>query len=217
MKDLIIVCEDMFGMDVRMIVETYNRFNEPLYRFKGFIGPEDMPMEYRERLTPFLGTVEQWQPDPDECYAMGIVEPARKEKYVVSMKENGARFVTVRAPWGSIPDDMQFGEGCIIAAYSILTSAQIGNFVTLFDSMVGYDAVVGDYASIMGYSNITTAHIEEGAYIGANCAVMSHKTVGRRAKIMAGSIVVNNVKPGTAVAGVPARRIKEKSVGQLDH
>lgn len=214
MNDLIIVCEDSFGLDVKQIVLAINaRYNVnnkvPLFKIKGFIVPKAKSDELNKMLDPYLGTIEAWRPGQSEIYAMGIVDPGRKERYAELLKNRGAEFAVLRAPWALAHLDMEFSEGCIIAAHSIMDSAQIGRFATLHNSMIGFDASVGDYSSVMAFSNITTANIKDGVYIGPNSAIMSGVTVHEGARVLPGSVVVRDVKPGQTVSGIPARRVKE--------
>lgn len=60
--------------------------------------------------------------------------------------------------------------------------------------------------------------IENDVVIGSGASVLGPITVGRGAKIGAGSVVIRPVPPGATVVGVPAK-IAEPSVseGQLDH
>jgi serine O-acetyltransferase len=49
--------------------------------------------------------------------------------------------------------------------------------------------------------------VESGVMIGAGAKVLGNITVGRGARIAAGSVVVKSVEPGVTVAGVPARKV----------
>ena len=213
MKDIIIVCDSSFGLDVKRIILAINDYwkmhNWGIpYRIKGFIGRDDISNDLKQSLSPYLGNEENWNPTANEVFAMGIVDPHRKKETVIKMKEKGAMFETLWAPWVMAHLDFEFPEGCIIAAQSIMDSARIGRFVTLFHSMVGFDAVVEDFSSIMAYANITTAHIGECAYIGNNAVVIGNP-VGSDATVCDNSVVVKEVKAGTIVSGNPARRVKQ--------
>ena len=213
MRDLIIVCEDFFGLDVKNIAMSMNDYGRSagmgdFYHIKGFIVPKDARKDVQERLQPILGTIEDWNLVEDVCFAMGIVQPQNKQSAVEHLKSKGARFVTLWAPWVMAHLDMKFPEGCIIAAQSIMDSAKIGKFVTLFYSMVGFDANVEAFSSVMAFSNITTSHVGERAFIGDNTVVIG-SSIGDDAVVMPGSVVVKNVKPGQTVFGNPAKRIKK--------
>jgi serine O-acetyltransferase len=62
--------------------------------------------------------------------------------------------------------------------------------------------------------------IENNVVIGSGASVLGPITVGRGAKIGAGSVVIRPVPPGATVVGVPARIAEPQSpvsAGQLDH
>ena len=211
MRNLIIVCEDSFGLDVKEIVRSINQYWKEShwgtpYKIIGYLGPVHIQNMDVNKQFPYLGSIEKWQPSKDELYAMGIRDPLHKKQAVETLKEKGARFETLWAPWVMAHLDFQFPEGCIIAAQSIMDSAKIGNFVTLYHCMVGFDAVVEDYSSVMAYANITTAHVGKYAQISNN-AVIIGKTINNDAVVMPNSVVVKDVKAGITVAGNPARRV----------
>ena len=51
--------------------------------------------------------------------------------------------------------------------------------------------------------------IEQGAWVASAAVVIGPCVIGRDAVVAAGSVVVDDVKAGTLVAGVPARFIRE--------
>ncbi len=213
MKDIVIVCEDSFGLDVKMIILKINAYWEEQkwgtpYRIKDFLKFRPMDEDLTRLMTPDLGYMEDWDPMPEERFAMGIVNPQHKKQAAGLMKEKGAVFETLWAPWVIASLDFQFPEGCIIAAQSVMDSAKIGRFATLFHSMIGFDAIVGDYSSIMAFANITTSHIGECAFIGNNSVVIN-KDIGEEATVMPNSVVVKKVKAGMTAFGNPARKVKE--------
>lgn len=214
MRELIIVCEDSFGLDVRMIAEAMNEWFEQnygsiRYRLLGYVVPAGTSIKQNPDSLPVLGTIEEWHPGTEERYAMGIVDPLRKELAVMALKNKGAVFETLWAPWVLAPLTMKFGEGSIIAAHSIKVSTEIGPFVTLYKSMTD-GARVEAYTSVMGFSNTTTAILEKGVYIGSNAVVLDGVVVGAGAYVEPNSVVVKNVKPGARVSGIPAKKVKWK-------
>ncbi len=212
MKDLVIVCEDSFGLDVKMIVDAVNLHKsnngeEKSYNIIGYICPADVSDRLRFTAMPFLSTIEDYLiPDGIE-FVMGIVKPDRKEKYVRFLKTRNAKFTGLLAPWILGPKPESFGEGSIIAARNIKVKAEIGAFVTLFYTMTD-SAKIGDYSSIMAYSNLTLSEIGERVYIAPNCVIWENVIVEDHAYICPNSIVVKNVKANTKVSGVPARKVK---------
>ena len=57
---------------------------------------------------------------------------------------------------------------------------------------------------------ITKTRVKKGASIGANATIVCGVTIGKNSLVGAGSVVVNDIKPNTVVAGNPARVIKER-------
>lgn len=51
--------------------------------------------------------------------------------------------------------------------------------------------------------------LESGCYVGAHALVLMGVTVGRCSLVAAGAVVTEDVPPWTAVAGVPAKKIKD--------
>jgi acetyltransferase-like isoleucine patch superfamily enzyme len=113
---------------------------------------------------------------------------------------------------------------------TIGTNAQIEGFVTIgshcivqTNSHIGQFSVVEDEVFITAGAVLTnTLHplcpkakacmkgpvIKRGAKVSVNVTVAPDVTVGEDALIGAGAVVVEDVEPGTVVAGVPARKIK---------
>ena len=49
----------------------------------------------------------------------------------------------------------------------------------------------------------------EGVLLSASSTVLGNVQIGRNAKIAAGSVVLEDVKEGTTVAGVPAKEVSQ--------
>jgi len=214
MYDLVLVCEDMFGMDIlsaaeyKIVSDEANNV-EPEFRIKGVICPEQLAGRQELSRYRYLGTLEDCLPSDDEKYLIGIKIPDHKKKAVELLRAKGARFATLWAAWvlGS-REDVSCGEGCVIAAHCIKENAQVGSFVTIFNSMVS-DAAIGDYATLMSYANITDAKIGSGAFVDDNAMIMTKLTIGDNAVVGPGSMVIKDVKPGSHVFGVPAKKEKK--------
>jgi len=105
-------------------------------------------------------------------------------------------------------------------------SVEIGYFVIL-DNLYPEKVFIADGATISARSTILAhdeafsytglgpeivaeTRIGPGAFIGVHCVVLPGVTIGRGAVVGAGSVVTNDVAPGTVVAGVPARVMTRK-------
>lgn len=120
----------------------------------------------------------------------------------------------------------------ILTGIEIHPGAKLGKRVFIDHGsgvVIGETAEVGDdvliyMGVVLGGTALekTKRHpiIESGVVIGSGAVVLGPITVGRGAKIGAGSVVIRSVPPGATVVGVPARIAELQpsvSAGQLDH
>jgi len=117
-----------------------------------------------------------------------------------------------------------------LAAYSLIVEWELGMELS-YKATIGPGlrlfhgtALVIHEKAILG-KNVTLRHcttignrretddvpvIGDDVEIGCNSVVIGRITIGNRAKIGAGSVVLHDVAPGDTVAGNPARPIKKK-------
>ena len=211
MRKIIIVCNDTYGLDVYMIIEAINNAAlkknpsaSDLLCVEGFISNRKNPFGDIIPPKPVLGFVDNYIAEPgDVSFVMAIRNPNHKEAAVKALKSRGARFETLVAPWVLLPFNYEAGEGCIIANYNCKQNSKFGDFV-IMDTAMCETVEVGDYSTLCPFVNMTSAAIGKRVYVGSHAVIMSHLQVGDDSYIYPGSIVVKNVKPGSAVAGVPA-------------
>jgi UDP-2-acetamido-3-amino-2,3-dideoxy-glucuronate N-acetyltransferase len=55
---------------------------------------------------------------------------------------------------------------------------------------------------------VVPTHVKKGASIGSNATILCGITIGEKAIVGAGSVVIENVQAGTIVAGNPARVVR---------
>ncbi len=87
------------------------------------------------------------------------------------------------------------GEGVVIGE-----TAQVGNNVLIYQGVT-----LGGTGKDVGKRHPT---VEDGVMISAGAKILGPFTVGRNAKIGAGSIVLKEVPPNATVVGVPGRIVK---------
>ena len=71
-------------------------------------------------------------------------------------------------------------------------------------AIVGYDATLLCHEYLREEYRVGDIVVEEGAMIGARATVLPGVRIGEDAQVAANSLVVEDVPPGTTVAGVPA-------------
>lgn len=133
-------------------------------------------------------------------------------------------------------NDVTIGNRCLIGPFVhirpgtvIKDNSQIGNFAELVRTTVGCgvkakhltylgDAVVEDGVNIGAGTVVANfdgkkkhkTFIRKGAFIGSDTVLVAPVKIGKYALTGAGSVVIKDVKAKTIVAGVPARRLKER-------
>ena len=207
MKDLIIAGAGGFGREALALAKTLNKI-EPQWNIRGFINDIPDALDGVKCTHSIIGTIKDWQPSENEVFVMGISSPVGKEKVAGILKAKGAKFITLIHPAALISDEAILGEGCIIGGRSSIGGGtEVGNFVHIAGSMIGQDAVIGDYSTTTGFANITNAKLGKRVFIGSHAVILNKLKVGDDAFVCAGSIVFNNVKAGTKVFGNPAKRM----------
>lgn len=209
MENVIIACSDFFVLEVLMIIEKNNEKKLPYadqYEPIGYItiGSEPILKEFTK--LKWLGAIDNFE-DKGVSIIVAIPEPLQKEYAVNLLRSKGSHFANLRAYWVLAPLDYKMGEGSIIAAQSVKKEAILGDFVILYNAMVGA-GTIGDFSTVLGYSNVTNAHIGTSTYIGNNALILEKITIGAHVRIQSGSVVVRKVKDNLTVSGIPATIVR---------
>ncbi|MCF7908650.1 MAG: NTP transferase domain-containing protein [Candidatus Omnitrophica bacterium] len=143
---------------------------------------------------------------------------------------------TVIYPFTFIEKGVIIGSCCSLGPFarlrkgtSIGDNSHIGDFIELNRSKIGRnvrmkhfgyigDAVVEDNVNI-GAGTVTAnfdgklkqkTYIRKGSFIGSDTILVAPLEVGKNSTTGAGSVVTRNVKSGTVVVGVPAKKLKKR-------
>lgn len=207
MKELIIVGAGGFGREAYYIAKAINTVQKK-WIIKGFIDDDLHALDGVKCGINIIGKISNWEPNENEEFAMGIASAAAKKICSHTLEDKGAHFINLIHPLALFNEDATIGRGCVISARSSVGAGTVvGNFVHIAGSMIGQDAVIGDYSTTTGYANLTNAYIGEGVFIGSHAVILNKRKVGDYAYVCAGSIVMSNIKAGTKVFGNPAKRI----------
>ncbi len=134
---------------------------------------------------------------------------------MLDLKEINARI----EPGAIIRDQVSIGNNAVVMMGAVINiGAEIGDD-TMIDmgTILGGRAIVGKHchigagtvlAGVIEPASAKPVRIDDNVLIGANAVVLEGVHVGEGAVVAAGSIVTDDVKPHTVVAGVPARFIK---------
>lgn len=119
----------------------------------------------------------------------------------------------------------RIGSDCNLCAHTFVENdVVIGDRVTvksgvfLWDGCrIGSDVFIGPNATFTNDrmprsrewpESFAGVVVEDGASIGANATILPGVTIGARAMVGAGAVVVKNVPPGAVVVGNPARIVR---------
>ena len=212
MKDIIIVCAGGYGLEVYSEIMEINRIavsrgSEPPYHILGFINDIPDALDGKNVDAKIIGPIRDWQPIGDEVYALGLSRPEQKIKIAQMLKKRGARFESIVSAYAHVSTDLEMGEGCFITSANIGGGVKLGNFVNINGSMIYGGAEIGDYSTTTGFTVVEDAKLGQGVFVGSKAVVTEGCTIGDGAKISAGSVVMEDVRSGALVFGMPAQEI----------
>lgn len=154
--------------------------------------------------------------DPTEIeFVIALGEPTDKEKIFNKLKSYGFAFGKVIAPNARVSKSAILGDGVILQVGSLIgPGAEVGNCVTVEDyASVGHNSNVGDHCHICAKVNIGGgAQIGKCVFIGLHSATKQGISLGEYSVIGMGGIVLKDVEAQTIVAGVPAKKIKDRTM-----
>jgi bifunctional UDP-N-acetylglucosamine pyrophosphorylase/glucosamine-1-phosphate N-acetyltransferase len=119
-------------------------------------------------------------------------------------------------PYAHLREGTRIGARAEIGSYSEIKRSAIGagsrmhHFGYVGDALVGEDVNIGAGTVTCNFDG-TAKHqtvIEDGAFVGSDTMLRAPLTVGEGSTTGAGSVVLEDVPPGTTVAGVPARVLR---------
>ena len=192
------------------------------YKIKGFIdnlAQSKIEMDQREFPIPILGTINGYQPKPDEKLVMSIVDPKIKKRFVKLLSQRGSTFYTLIHPSALIGHNVKIGKGCIVFPNCVLSNdTKIGDYVFInTSSTIGHDTVVGDFSSINGCVHITgDVKVGSECFFGVGSVVINKRNIGDRAIVGAGSVVIRNIRPDVTVFGNPAKVVKGSNLPDIE-
>ena len=150
----------------------------------------------------------------DDVIVCIVADPKVKKALIEKIKSKlpGVDFLSVFCENNTISDNVQWGEGSIVAhPYNIICpGVRVGRFVWInAKNLIGHNCSIGDFTTL--YSGIFlggNSSVGEFCVIGTGVIVNPGVSIGNNVIIGAGAVVVNDIKEPGVYVGTPARRIK---------
>lgn len=209
MKNLIIIGARGFGREYHNGLKLREDYGKN-FIIKGFLDDKKDALDSFENYAPILNSVEDYSIEPNDVFTCALGDPFYRKKYVDIIKEKGGVFFSIISPKSIIHPNAQIGEGVMISAFcNISSNTIIGDFTTIQAYCnIGHDAVIGNFCALESYSFMGGfSKIGDNVTLHTRATILPHVQVGNRAIVGAGSVVLRNVKEGTTVFGVPAKKI----------
>ena len=143
---------------------------------------------------------------------VGSTQPGVLRKNVYDrFSELGYKFRTCVHPQAAVSPDAVLSEGVQIMAGAVVQpGCMIGtNSIINTRASVDHDCILGDHVHISPGAVLGgTVIVGDGAHIGTGATLIEQTRIGEGAMIAAGACVIDNIDPGTRVAGVPAKALR---------
>jgi len=210
MKELVIIGAEGFAREAHdLAYYCYGVDNKDL-RVKGFLS--DNPSNIQELgYPPVIAKVAEYIPQSNDVFFCAIGKPESRKKTVEIILEKGGQFINLIHPTAVISPSVKLGIGVGIKPYCVLASdVSIGDFTFLQSSVImGHDVRIGKYCQINSFSFFAGyVHVHDRCVINAGARLIQNTVVEEGSIVGMGSVVLNRVKSGTTVFGIPAKRIR---------
>lgn len=163
---------------------------------------------------PVVGLQEAAAEYADAQVVVAVGNPRTREVLAAKAANAGFGFATLVHPGVERSRWIQYGEGTVVCAGSILTvNIRLGRHVQInLDCTVGHDVVMGDYTTLAPGVHVSGwVHFGKRVYAGTGAVFINGTEekpliIGDDVVIGAGACVTKSIESGTW-GGVPARNL----------
>lgn len=178
--------------------------------FAGFLDSSAAALDGFDYRLDHLGTIEDFQPGPDDRLVMAVGDPAAKRGLAALLKEKGARFAQLVHPSAVVARTARLGEGVVVCPHAMVSAdARVGDFAAVNAlSAVGHDVQLGAYSTLSAQVDLTGwVQVGEACFFGSGARVLPKVKIGAGARIGAGATVLRNVPEGATMYTAPAKKL----------
>jgi sugar O-acyltransferase (sialic acid O-acetyltransferase NeuD family) len=157
---------------------------------------------------PLIETLEAFRPEDGEVYLLGPTTPARAVLAAELQERFALVFHTLVHPTAYVSPLAELGQGVFVGANSVVApGVRLAEHVFVNRGVtIGHDTQVAAFSRIQPGSNLGgLSRLGKGVTIGLGATVIERLSIGDRAYVAAGSVVLDDVAADVLVAGVPAQ------------
>ena len=208
MKQLIIIGAGGMGRTVYSNALESVGYGET-FVVKGFIDDNLGALDGYEGYPPVLGTIKDYVPAQDEVFVSSIGGASRRP-CMEEIIRRGGEFMELIHQTARIYQGARLGKGNFVGAYTVIgNDAVVGDYNMIQSyTVIGHDARIGNWNRIDTHVTCVGGIVVEDDVNIHTGAVISHNVVVETgAHVGALSFVFRRVKAGTTVMGNPAKRL----------
>lgn len=180
-----------------------------VFDVKGFIDDNINALDGFPNYPPLISSIKDYQPQADDVFVSSIGGASRRP-CMEEIIARGGEFMELIHKTARIYTNVKLGKGNFIGAYTVIgNDAVVGdyNMIQAY-TVIGHDAHIGSWNRIDTHVTCVGGTIVEDDVNIHTGAVISHNVkVESGAHVGACSFVIKKVKAGTTVMGNPAKKL----------
>ena len=208
MKNLIIIGAGGMGRTMYSNALESIGYGEK-FVIKGFIDDNLEALDGFPNYPPVIGTIRDYQPQQDDVFVSSIGGASRRS-CMEEIIRRGGEFLDLIHQTARLLANVKLGKGNFIGAYTVIgNDAVVGDYNMIQSyTIIGHDTKVGNYNRIDTHVTCVGGTVIEDDVNIHTSAVISHGVVIETgAHVGALSFVIKKVKAGTTVMGNPAKKL----------
>lgn len=208
MKNLIIIGAGGMGRTIYSNALESVGYGEK-FVVKGFIDDNLQALDGFPNYPPIFATIRDYVPQQDDVFVSSIGGAARRP-CMEEIISRGGEFIELIHQTARIYTNVRLGKGNFIGAYSVIgNDAVIGDYNMIQSyTVIGHDSKIGNWNRIDTHVTCVGGIVIEDEVNIHTSAVISHNVrVETGAHVGALSFVIRKVKAGTTVMGIPAKKL----------
>jgi sugar O-acyltransferase (sialic acid O-acetyltransferase NeuD family) len=205
---LVIIGAGGFGREMVAWARQSVQF-EREWTIKGLIDDNLEALAGKNTPVPLLATIRDYAPASEDVFICAMGVPEIKRRCCELIAGRGGRFTKLIHRTAVLGDNVELADGVVLCPYTIVSANnRLGRGVAVnLHSSIDHDASVDDWSQVNCHCDLTAAvRVGREVFIGSSVSIIPNVTIGDRAYLGAGSVVLRDVPEGAKVFGVPARR-----------